>query len=148
MVLMDTNILTRLAQPPHSHHQTALSALAALRSRGNLLCVVPQVLYEFWVVCTRPAAQNGLGLTAPQAQTELSQARSHFQLLADVPAIYPAWEQLVVHHLVVGKNAHDARLVAAMQVHGIAHLLTFNAPDFKRFAGITALSPFDVLQGP
>ena len=39
---------------------------------------------------------------------------------------------------------HDARLVAAMIVHGIPNLLTFNLPDFKRFTEITVISPEEV----
>ncbi|MEK7832647.1 MAG: hypothetical protein AAB401_16260 [Acidobacteriota bacterium] len=44
----------------------------------------------------------------------------------------------------MGKPAHDARIVAAMKVHGIAHLLTFNVGDFKRFPNITVVSPDEV----
>src|SRR3954471_6267808 len=50
---------------------------------------------------------------------------------------YGVWEQLVTGTPVVGKNGHDARLVAAMTVHGLTHLLTFNAQDFRQFPGIT-----------
>jgi hypothetical protein len=41
----------------------------------------------------------------------------------------------------MGKQAHDTRLVAAMTVHQITHLLTFNTDDFKRFTEITAIDP-------
>jgi len=34
---------------------------------------------------------------------------------------------------VMGKNAHDTRLVAAMLRHDIKSILTFNSADFKRF---------------
>lgn len=33
------------------------------------------------------------------------------------------------------KQVHDANLVAAMLVHDIRCLLTFNGADFRRFAG-------------
>jgi hypothetical protein len=33
---------------------------------------------------------------------------------------------------VIGAKVHDARLVAAMNVHGARRLLTFNAGDFTR----------------
>jgi predicted nucleic acid-binding protein len=56
----------------------------------------------------------------------------------------PEWERLVTLHHVTGKNAHDARLVAAMVVHGITHLLTFNTADFVRFPGVMALDPASV----
>jgi hypothetical protein len=52
----------------------------------------------------------------------------------------------VSHYAVSGKNAHDARLVAAMHIHRLGQLLTFNCADFHRFPGITVLSPDQVLQ--
>jgi predicted nucleic acid-binding protein len=140
-VLLDTNILARMAQPAHSHHLVAHAAVAGLVSRGDTPCLVPQVLYEFWVVATRPLAVNGLGLTPSQADAELSRVLGLYTFLPDNPAIYPEWRRLVTAHLVIGKNGHDARLVAAMLVHGLTHLLTFNIADFTRFSGITALSP-------
>ncbi|HUY34503.1 MAG TPA: hypothetical protein VMV69_17290 [Pirellulales bacterium] len=48
---------------------------------------------------------------------------------------------------VKGKNAHDARLVAAMQRHGLTDLLSFNKPDFTRFTAINAFTPAEVLDG-
>jgi predicted nucleic acid-binding protein len=53
-----------------------------------------------------------------------------------------------VVHQITGKNAHDARIVAAMSVHGIDRLLTFNKPDFQRYHGIRVVSPHDVLGPP
>ena len=47
-------------------------------------------------------------------------------------------------HPVSGKQAYDARLVAAMKVHKVTHLLTFNSEDFKRYEGITVVSPSSV----
>jgi predicted nucleic acid-binding protein len=106
---------------------------------------VPQSLYEFWVVCTRPTAANGLGKSVAEATADLAKLKGLFPLLHDTPALYPAWEQLVTATAVVGKKAHDARLVAAMRVHGLTHLLTFNDQDFRRFGGITVLTPAAVL---
>ncbi len=63
----------------------------------------------------------------------------NFQL--DTSAIFTQWEKLVVKYQVLGKQAHDTRLVAAMLVHGMTHLLTFNTSDFRRFSEITAIDP-------
>ena len=41
-----------------------------------------------------------------------------------------ALERVVVDYDVKGKNAHDARLVAAMLRQDVSHLLTFNDQDF------------------
>ncbi len=147
-ILLDTNILTRLAEPGHAMHRQALDATAALRFQGHTLCIVPQTLYECWVVSTRPASVNGLGKTGTEAAAELASLKSLFLLLPDTAAMLSIWEQLVTTNAVLGKNAHDARLAAAMLSHGVTHLLTFNDQDFVRFAGITVLTPAAVLAPP
>jgi predicted nucleic acid-binding protein len=62
-------------------------------------------------------------------------------LLPDGPPVYAAWRDLVAAHSVSGKQVHDARLVAAMMVHGVTHLLTLNTADFTRYREITAVHP-------
>ena len=85
-VLLDTNILTRAAESSHPHHQSATDAVSLLMSRQETLCLVPQNLYEFWVVCTRPASENGLGMTAPIAERHLGDLKGAFELLDETPA--------------------------------------------------------------
>ena len=144
-ILLDTNILLRQVEPRHAHHQASATATAELRRRGGELVIVPQVIYEFWSVATRPVEQNGLGMTPSEAHAELVAIRQLFRLLRDERAIYVLWEQLVSSLGVQGKQAHDARLAAAMQRHSITHILTFNAADFVRYPFLTALTPDDVL---
>jgi predicted nucleic acid-binding protein len=140
-VLVDTNILLRSAEPIHHMHAPARAAVGALTARGDVLCVVPQVLYEFWVVATRPLAVNGLGWASAAADAEIGTILAGFQFLPDSPDVFTEWRALVAAHAVAGKTAHDARLVAAMRVHGLTHLLTFNDQDFRRFPAINALTP-------
>jgi predicted nucleic acid-binding protein len=143
-ILIDTNILLRRAQPVSPHHQLALDVLIELVRAGHELCLVPQVIYEFWCVATRPANVNGLGTSVSQAKQSVDELLPDFVLLKDERGIYSNWQLLVVTHAVSGKTVHDARLVAAMQRHGLTHLLTFNVSDFQRFPGVTALSPVDM----
>jgi len=140
-VLIDTNVLGRMAEPAHPQHRLAITSTDALDHRGDRLCIVPQVLYEFWVVATRPTADNGLGLSVAEATAELARLKTLFLFLFDSAAIYPEWERLVTGHQVTGKSGHDARLVAAMAVHGLTHLLTFNTAHFARYHGIAVLDP-------
>lgn len=140
-VLLDTNILTRLAQASHPLHSTAASAVHNLGSIGRTLCIVPQNLYEFWAVATRPIRDNGLGLTVSEASAELDRIKRAFILLRDPPSLPDEWEELVVRFDCKGKPSHDARLVAAMLLHGFDELLTFNRQDFARYAGIIILDP-------
>jgi len=88
-------------------------------------------------VATRPAGENGLGMTPLEAAAELDRIKSMFALLPETPAIYPAWEALFTQYAVSGKPAHDARLVAAMQTYGLTSILTFDKTGFSRFPGIT-----------
>jgi len=55
--------------------------------------------------------------------------------------------RLLVDHAISGVQVHDARLVAAMQVHGVFRILTFNTKDFKRFSGIQAIHPLQAISG-
>ena len=98
-MLLDTSALLRLLQPLHPQGEIVRGA-------------------------TRPAAQNGLGLSIPHATDELMRLKSMFPLLPDTPA-------------------HDDRLVAAMQVHGLTAILTFDKTGFSRYAGIEVVHPAD-----
>jgi len=125
-------------------HHDAATAILKLMQRGNRLCIIPQNLIEFWNVATRPVERNGLGYSLERVEQEIQQLKAFLELLPDQADIYPTWEALVVGYGVRGVNVHDARLVAAMQVHGLTHLLTFNERDFRRYPEIAAIAPSDV----
>ena len=55
------------------------------------------------------------------------------------------WERVVIEHRVLGRQAHDARLVALMLSHGVSHILTLNTADFARYPEITAVTPAEIL---
>jgi predicted nucleic acid-binding protein len=65
-------------------------------------------------------------------------------LLADNERIHHEGRRLIVTHAVSGVQVHDARLVAAMNVHGVTRLLTFDQRDFTRYPGITVEHPRQV----
>jgi predicted nucleic acid-binding protein len=139
-VLLDTDILIRLMNPLAAQAVIAERALNALRASGEELQITAQNLVEFWAVATRPVAENGLGIAVEQAINELSALKSLFVLLPEIP-LQSEWERLVSQYSVSGKSSHDARLVAAMMVHGTRSILTFNVQDFSRYDGITVLDP-------
>jgi len=68
-----------------------------------------------------------------------------FPLLPETANVYLEWRRLVIAHQIVGKNAHDLRIVAAMIVHGLSQILTFNTGHFTRFPAVTALDPAAVV---
>ena len=119
-------------------------AVSMLFDRGDELHVIGQNLIEFWAVATRAIIENGLGLTITEAALELEKLKTTFTVLPDSADVLPLWEELVIKHQVRGKQSHDARLVAAMKVYNLTHLLTFNTTDFKRYLGITVVDPASV----
>ena len=133
--LIDTNILARLANRADAQHAVAAHAVVELHRRSEVLHITPQVLIEFRSVATRPKAQNGLGLSVVDTEAQTVGFESVFPLLADTPDIFPAWKALVGALGVIGKQVHDARLVAVCHVHVVTHLLTLNVSDFVRMAG-------------
>jgi predicted nucleic acid-binding protein len=144
MIFLDANIAIRLADPKHFHHAIDKKALAALTNRGETFAIVPQTIYEFWVVATRPPAVNGLGLSVPECQLEIADLKNLATFLPDQPTLFTEWEALVATHLCLGKAAHDARLVGAMRTHGLTDILTFNVADFHRYPGVTVIDPAKV----
>ena len=146
-VLVDINILIRTIPSQHSPNKLAVEALTVLGHQSETLCVTPQNLYELWSVSTRPVSQNGLGLTVADTKAEIIRIKGLFQLLDETSAILPEWEKLVEKYQVSGKNSHDTHLVAAMVVHGVPRILSFNKTDFQRFSEIIVISPEEVVQG-
>src|SRR5438067_12170775 len=116
IIQLDTNVLARIAQPSHPRLGTAVSAVRQLESAGHSLCIVPQNLYEFWAVATRPVANQGLGLTVTEAKAEFDQIKKAFMLNVDPPLLLDEWERLVIAHDCKGKVAHDTRIVASMNL--------------------------------
>lgn len=145
--LVDTNVLIRLEDSLDPRHLEAISAIERLKIGGHECHIVPQVLYEFWVVATRPIDVNGLGLDPGTCEAAIREWMSFFRLRLDERGVFRRWADLVSINQVRGKVAHDARLVAAMQRHRLTNLLTFNAGDFVRFSAIDVFTPNDIVSG-
>ncbi len=146
LVLVDTNVLLRLMEPGDPQHAMIRRALRRIIWRGDRCVTSPQNAAEFWNDCTRPlAARGGFGLTATETDRRLRIIERLFPVLADGPAIYAHWRNLVASLGIIGIAAHDTRLVAFMVVYGMTEILTTNVADFIRFPGIKAVTPADVL---
>lgn len=140
-VFVDTNILLRAIEVGDPMHEAAVRAVAGLLTAGEALVVTPQIVAEFWSVATRPRERNGIGLTPDAAGAELEQIHAFFTVLPESRDVYDIWRDLVTRHGVSGVAAHDARLVAAMKVHGITRILTFKRSDFARYPDVEVVDP-------
>ncbi len=84
-------------------------------------------------------------MSQTQADAEMTRLNQLYPLFADEPSILVEWQRLVSLYGAMGKQNHDARLVAAMNVHHIATILTFNKSDFIRYPGIIVFTPVEIL---
>src|SRR5699024_4874745 len=132
-LLVDTNVLLGATDQSHDQHADALRLIGETRQRGVHLIASGQVLREYLVVATRPQEQNGLGLTPRFALDNVAQFSRRIALVDETTNIARALQQLVDRFSLSGKRIHDANLVATMEVHGIALLITENERDFQAF---------------
>ncbi len=142
--LFDTNIFLRLAEKHSAERPIILNAIRKIRRQNKTICYTPQVLAEFWNVCTRPtSARGGLGLSIEQTERKVNLIQKHFELLPDTSLTFTEWRKLVSDYRVIGVQVHDTKFVASMNVHKVEYLVTLNEKDLKRFA-IKVINPKDV----
>lgn len=134
-ILIDINILIRI------DHEVVVNTLADLKKQQANFYILPQVLIEFWCVATRPKNKNGLGYSVTETENEVQKAKKLFHLFPDKPEYFAEWQRLVKNYEVKGVNVHDTRLVAAMIVNQLTHIVTFNGQDFRRYQEITIIDP-------
>jgi predicted nucleic acid-binding protein len=144
LYLLDTNILIRWLRREVAEYSMVSAAIEQLARQNAVPCYTSQNLGELWNVLTRPADRNGYGLSPSQADQSAQILERDVYMLPDTPEVYFVWRRLLVAHGVCGVQVYDARLVAAMHVHGVKHILTFNTKDFTRFDDIEAVHPKDL----
>lgn len=147
--LADTNVVLRAVHSGDANYAKVRRCLNTLFARGDEVCYAAQNLVEFWNVSTRPtgAPRSGYGLSVSATDQLAQNIEREFTFLPDGRDVHDEWRRLVVLHNVSGVQVFDARLAATMIAHGVAHLLTLNGADFKRFPLITSVAPDDVNAG-
>ena len=80
-ILVDTNILLRLRDPTDPDHDKCRRALEREMAQRHSLSLCAQVLIEYWSAATRPAAQNGFGLSIVEARDDLLVLLSFIRLV-------------------------------------------------------------------
>lgn len=146
--LIGTSVLMRLANQGDPNHAVADRAVFKLHRQKETLHITAQNLIEFRNAATRPKAVNGLGMAIADAEREAAGFEKLFPLLPEDPRIFLTWKPLVSALGVIGKQVHDARLVAICHVNSISHILTFNVSQFTTLAtfgpGVAVVDPATV----
>jgi predicted nucleic acid-binding protein len=144
LIFTDTNILLRSLQTDSPHYLLTKAALEKLRERQEILCIAPQNVVEFWAVATRPISTSGMGMSTSRASMEIEYILQLFRLLPYTHDVLAIWRRVVLANNVSGKQVHDAHLVAMMHAYSITSILTFNTADFRRYPGISVISPSEL----
>lgn len=133
-VMLDTNVFLAATDEGRAEHRDALTVLNDWAAGHTQLCTSGQVLREYLAVSTRPANKNGLGLSLPDALGNVHAIRARTTALAEDAKVTERLLGLLADVECLGKQVHDANLVATMLVHGVGTIVTMNAGDFARFA--------------
>lgn len=148
MILVDTNIVGRVIQTAHRHHQAAVDAMTHLATvAGEDFGISVHSLYELYFIMTKPQP-SGFGYAPRQAGVELVNAQNLYQLLPETLNVYHIWQGLVGKYALGNRAVFDAKIVATAIENKVPTLLTFNDTDFQEFTEITTLNPFDLLGIP
>jgi len=149
--LLDTGILLRLINVNDPLHADVEQAIDTLIGRQDELLITTQNIAEFWNVATRPVANNGLALSpAVVAKSYEDTIEPLCGVLVETDTLPDRFRNLLLRYDVVGKQVHDARLVAMMITWQVNSLLTLNERNFLRYQpeGITVVTPSSILAGP
>lgn len=137
MILLDTNILVHSNQENSPHYPAIMQKLVAFADNNEELAICPQVLYEFYVMATRPAeSRGGLGMSNEEALEQIEKFQSIYTFINDPDNLFSAWKELMTKYGSQGTAGHDGRLVALMQTQAISHIYTMNPKHFNRYADI------------
>lgn len=140
-VLVDTNILLRIAQFETQHDKTLLAAIRRYRSLGTTLCVTFQNIAEFWNVATRQELHRGFGRSIDEVAIEVDEISRRFTILHESQRTVAHWRTLVQDYAVTGVLVHDACLAAVMLEYEVQQILTLNPKDFARFPFVQTIDP-------
>jgi len=102
-------------------------------------------MIEHWVVVTRPKDVNGFGLTTDEANRQIDDIERTFIYLPEPPDVGRLWLKTAKQYQVIGKSAHNTRLIALMLAHDIKYLLTLNPLHFSRYRKIIPITTQEVL---
>src|SRR5437870_4149441 len=115
--LLDTGILIRLVDKKDILHALVEEAIDKLIVRQEDLLISTQNIAELWNVATRPAVNNGLALsTGAIAKLYDDTIVPICRVVTETASLPDELKRLLIDYGAIGKQVHDARLVAIMLV--------------------------------
>lgn len=135
-VLLDTNVLLSATDDTRPGYDRAVELIA---DDERELVVTIQVAREYLSTATRPVSANGFGLPGDVAVANLEDLLMGVEVLPDSAAALAVLAGFVHREMALGKQIHDANLVAQALHHRLDVIVTDNARHFHRFADLIAI---------
>lgn len=138
-VFIDSNVLVYASVAEAPLHGIANATLRRLRQEGSELWISHQILREYMVSLTRPGT-----FKSPPSQSILIKTVQNFQTTFRMTTDFGMTDALLTvlgRVSVVGKQIHDANVVATMHCNGLKNLLTHNVDDFRRYSTFITVLP-------
>lgn len=141
LVVVDTNVLLAATDRSRTAHEAATRLLNEDERR---LALTPQIVREYLAVATRPAEDNGFGLAAGDAVTNVKQFLDDMDLLSEDGVSTAGLIDLIAGATALGKQVHDANVVAVALAHNARTIVTDNTRHFCRFDQLIAIEGLPV----
>lgn len=135
---IDTNILLRAMIPEMARHAEAEEIIVKLWAEDVDLWINRQVIREYLVQATHPNT-FATPLTIEQVARQIETILSLFHVADDTAEVTAHLIALLKEVPTIGKQIHDANIIATMIAYDIQRLATFNPDHMKRFAAHISL---------
>jgi predicted nucleic acid-binding protein len=137
-LFLDTSLIIAATVEAHPAHKAASNFVDARVAEARPMLISLQVCREFLVVLTRQPV-SGRNFTLTESLAALDVWLTGCQVLDETVNVLHECLRLVQEFEVHGKQVHDCNIVATMLAHGVRHLPTRNATDFKRYESLISI---------
>lgn len=139
-VFVDTNVLfhARVTQSPF--HQVADEMLTQFVATGNKIWLSRQIFREYLSVMSR-LGKFPIAIPIASLTDDIQEFESRFEIAEDGPQVTASLLTLLNTIPTLGKQVHDANIVATMLASGVTKLLTQNVADFQRYSHLITVIP-------
>jgi predicted nucleic acid-binding protein len=129
---VDTNILLRAVLSQMHQHGEVDTLLKDTIREGAELWISGQIIREFIVQATHPRTL-AQPLSIEDVVQEIEAIKPLFQIADETAVVRAQLLEILQQYPTIGKQVHDANLIATMLAYGIDTLITLKTADFKRF---------------
>lgn len=139
---VDANVMLYAVNTTSPHHDRAREWLDEVAAGPRLMTVLWPVVSAFVRISTHPAIfDEPLDLATARRAIENLLSRPHVRTVSEGPGFWRHLDGALSEVAGRGNLVTDTHLVALMRQHGIDTIWTADR-DFRRFDGLTVLSPF------